>query len=73
MSTKRIIGIMAFGGLLIVAVVVVMLVTLLFRRDIDAVGLPVSTPSLEAPGETQPDAETMVAAMREYAKTVAGG
>jgi len=65
MSTKRIIGIMAFGGLLIVAVVVVMLVTLLFRRDIDAVGLPVSTPSLEAPGETQPDALDRVEVTRE--------
>ena len=70
MSTGRIIGIIAFGILIIAALIGVMILTSVFGRDSGAIPLPAESPALERPEITEPDALNRVEVVRDTVQAV---
>jgi len=70
MSTKRIIIITALSGLLIVAVVAVMLISMFLRQEPDPIKLPGATVTSERPNTAEPDALDRVVVAPETIQAV---
>ena len=70
MSTKRILGVTAFSVLFIIALVGVMLLSLYFRSDNDALQLPETSASPERTGAGEPDALSRVEVSRDTIQSV---
>ena len=70
MSTKRILGITAFGILFIAAVIGIMLIASYVRRDNDAIPLPEAQTPVAPSGETEPDALDRVEVGRDNIREV---